>query len=235
MPISKSKSFRAAHFAVPALAAVALSGCVQTARMADADPAPANADYASMYSAEQDGDITVPAVDVGKVDRKYLRHVVDYETKEPPGTLVVDPYHRFLYLVLRHGKAVRYGVGVARAGMQFRGSAHVGRKAEWPHWTPTQDMIERDPKLYKPLADGMDGGLMNPLGARALYLFKDGKDTLYRLHGTTEPWSIGKAVSSGCIRLFDQDIMDLYRRVPKGARVVVLDPDGKADKTEGAS
>ena len=185
--------------------------------------------YASMYAARTDEDVTVPAVDVSKVDPKYLRHVVDYRTDQSPGTIVVDPYHRFLYLVLKHGKAVRYGVGVARAGMQFRGTAHIGRKARWPHWAPTEDMIKRDPKLYKPLADGMKGGLKNPLGARALYLFKDGKDTLYRLHGTTQPWSIGKAVSSGCIRLFDQDIMDLYRRVPKGARVVVLGPHGKAN------
>lgn len=215
--------------ALPLLAAGALAGCVHTA---DTKPSLSpSADYVEMYAAKQDGNITVPAVDVSKIDPRYLRHIVDYDTDQPPGTIVVDPYHRFLYLILNDGKAVRYGVGVARAGMQFKGNAHIGRKAHWPHWTPTSDMIKRDPKLYKPLAKGLDGGLRNPLGARALYLYKGGKDTLYRLHGTTEPWSIGKSVSSGCIRLFDQDIIDLYKRVPKGAHVVVLGPDGKAGET----
>jgi len=151
--------------------------------------------------------------------------LVDYQTKEPPGTIVVDPHARFLYLVMENGKAMRYGVGVAKAGLEFVGEADIARKAQWPGWTPTQDMIKRDPERYEPLAKGLPGGLKNPLGARALYLYKGGQDTLYRIHGTNEPWSIGKSVSSGCIRMLNQDIIDLHSRVPKGSRVVVLGPE----------
>lgn len=229
------KSMRGSTRAVAsALSLLALAGCVSTAGPTEPDPPrrQVSAQYAAMYGPVTDGDVTIPGVDVSKIDPKYLRQIVDYETDQLPGTIVVDPYNRFLYLVMEDGKAMRYGVGVAKAGLQFEGAATIARKAQWPHWTPTQDMIKREPERYGPLADGMDGGLKNPLGARALYLFKDGKDTLYRLHGTTEPWSIGKAVSSGCIRLFNQDIMDLYRRVPRGARVVVLGPDGAERTTD---
>jgi lipoprotein-anchoring transpeptidase ErfK/SrfK len=125
-------------------------------------------------------------------------------------------------LVQENGKALRYGVGVGKAGLEFQGSASVQMKREWPRWTPTSDMIGRDPGRYAPWKTGMDGGSQNPLGARALYLFKDGKDTLYRIHGTNEPQTIGKAVSSGCIRMLNQDVIDLYGRVPRGSKVVVL-------------
>jgi lipoprotein-anchoring transpeptidase ErfK/SrfK len=234
MPTSTTRTGSGRHRAwkLPAslFAILSLAGCVSTVHTGAIDPAAASrpavpAPVAAMYGPVKDGDVTIPAVDVSKIDPRYLRQVVDYKTDQPPGTIVVDPYHRFLYLVMKNGKALRYGVGVAKAGLQFKGSATIARKAEWPHWTPTPDMIKRQPKLYEPLASGLDGGLKNPLGARALYLFRGGKDTLYRLHGTNQPWSIGHAVSSGCIRLLDQDIIDLYRRVPKGARVVVLGPD----------
>ncbi|WP_408612824.1 L,D-transpeptidase [Bradyrhizobium symbiodeficiens] len=119
-----------------------------------------------------------------------------------------------------------YGVGVGRAGMAWSGTANVAMKREWPRWTPTKDMIGREPDKYVKWARGMEGGTQNPLGARALYLFKDGKDTLYRIHGTNEPWSIGQAMSSGCIRMMNQDVIDLYRRVPSGAKVVVLPASG---------
>jgi lipoprotein-anchoring transpeptidase ErfK/SrfK len=135
---------------------------------------------------------------------------------------VVDPHHRFLYLVQKGRKAIRYGVGVGREGLAFAGTGFVEEKKEWPHWTPTLAMIAREPARYGKWAAGMDGGIGNPLGARALYLFKNGKDTRYRIHGTTEPDSIGKAVSSGCIRMMNQDIIDLYMRVPLGSQVVVL-------------
>jgi lipoprotein-anchoring transpeptidase ErfK/SrfK len=164
----------------------------------------------------------VDAVDLSEMDPKNLRQLVDYRTTQPPGTVVVDPHKRFLYLVMENGKALRYGVGVGKAGLEFSGTATIQDRKEWPHWTPTPDMIHRDPDRYQPWAKGMDGGAKNPLGARALYLFKDGKDTLYRIHGTTEPWSIGKAVSSGCIRMLNQNVIDLYNRVPKGAKVVVM-------------
>ena len=179
-------------------------------------------DVVQRYAAPVNEMFNVGAVDTTEMDPKNLRQGVDYSTTQPPGTIVVDPHQRFLYLVMEKGKALRYGVGVGKAGLEFSGSAIVQAKKEWPRWTPTPDMIRREPARYRPWAKGMEGGAKNPLGARALYLFKNGKDTLYRIHGTTEPWSIGKAVSSGCIRLLNQDVIDLYNRIPKGAKVVVL-------------
>lgn len=174
------------------------------------------------YAVITDEPFPIEGVDPRDIKARNVRQVVDYPTEELPGTLVVDPYDRFLYLVMEGGKAMRYGVGVGKAGLEFTGEATVARKASWPRWTPTPDMIRRDPERYASWAGGMDGGERNPLGARALYLFKDGKDTLYRIHGTTEPWSIGEAVSSGCIRMLNQDVIDLHRRVPTGTKVVVL-------------
>ncbi|CAX22374.1 putative L,D-transpeptidase catalytic domain (YkuD) [Methylorubrum extorquens DM4] len=178
------------------------------------------------YAAVPDEPFPVEAVDPRNLKARNLRRLVDYPTKELPGTLVVDPHGRFLYLVMEGGKAMRYGVGVGKAGFEFTGEATVARKASWPRWTPTPDMIRRDPTRNGRWAGGMPGGDRNPLGARALYLFKDGKDTLYRIHGTTEPWSIGEAVSSGCIRMLNQDVIDLHRRVPTGTKVVVLGSRG---------
>ncbi|WP_411901439.1 L,D-transpeptidase [Methylorubrum thiocyanatum] len=178
------------------------------------------------YAAITDEPFPVEAIDPRDLKARNVRQVVDYPTKEPPGTLVVDPYRRFLYLAMEGGKAMRYGVGVGKAGFEFTGEATVARKASWPRWTPTPDMIRRDPARNGRWAGGMPGGGRNPLGARALYLFKDGKDTLYRIHGTTEPWSIGEAVSSGCIRMLNQDVIDLHRRVPTGTKVVVLGSRG---------
>lgn len=207
-------------------AAGLLSACAQTAAPLQERATPrADPNIQSMYAAVEDGDTIVPAVDVSKIDPKNIRQVVDYRTKYPPGTIVVDPHARFLYLVMEGGKAMRYGVGVAKAGLEFVGEADIARKGRWPGWVPTPNMIKREPERYGPLAGGMPGGLKNPLGARALYLYKNGQDTLYRIHGTNEAWSIGKSVSSGCIRLLNQDIIDLHRRVPKGSRVVVLGPN----------
>ena len=207
----------------------AVAACSSTMQSSDkpmlaaaAAPDPA---YVSMYGAINDNGTIIPAVDVSKIDKRNLRQVVDYETDEPVGTVVVDPHARFLYLVMENGKALRYGVGVAKTGLEFEGEADISRKASWPGWTPTQNMIKREPERYGPLAGGMEGGLKNPLGARALYLYQNGEDTLYRIHGTTEPWSIGKSVSSGSIRLFNQDIVDLHSRVPKGSRMVVLNAE----------
>lgn len=185
------------------------------------------------YAALTDEPFPVVAVSPSDLKADYVRRVVDYETREQPGTLVIDPSNRFLYLVMEGGKALRYGVGVGKAGLEFTGSALVGRKANWPRWTPTPDMLRREPERNGKWAGGMPGGQGNPLGARALYLFKDGHDTLYRIHGTTEPWSIGEAVSSGCIRMLNQDIIDLHRRVPVGARVVVL--GGQSDVADGSN
>ena len=208
------------------LLAAGISACAQSDPVHPEIETPKVAEsVASMYAPIQDGEETVPGIDVSKMDPKNVRQVVDYKTGYPPGTIVVDPYARFLYLVMENGKAMRYGVGVAKAGMEFKGEADIARKAQWPGWVPTQDMIRRQPERYGPLASGLEGGVRNPLGARALYLYQGGKDTLYRIHGTNEPWTIGKSVSSGCIRLMNQDIIDLYRRAPKGSKVVVLGPE----------
>jgi lipoprotein-anchoring transpeptidase ErfK/SrfK len=201
---------------------IAVAGCSLTGESlryaASTMPSIGTGPYAALVSEK----FPVDAIDISEVDPKFLRQVVEYRTSQPPGTVVVDPHQRFLYLVGKDGKAVRYGVGVGRAGLAFTGTASVQEKREWPHWTPTSHMIAREPSRYAKWASGMEGGAGNPLGARALYLFKDGKDTRYRIHGTTEPQSIGKAVSSGCIRMMNQDIIDLYQRVPTGAKVVVL-------------
>lgn len=138
-----------------------------------------------------------------------------------PGTIVVDARNYYLYLQLPGGRARRYGVGVGRAGLAFRGEATVGRKAEWPRWTPTKNMIRREPGKYARFAGGVPGGPGNPLGARALYLYRGQRDTLYRIHGTNQPGSIGRSVSNGCIRMINAHVIDLYQRVPVGARVVV--------------
>jgi lipoprotein-anchoring transpeptidase ErfK/SrfK len=174
------------------------------------------------YAALGSEKFPVDAVDTSQMDPRFLKQVVAYSSSYPAGTIVVDPHNRFLYLIRKDGQAVRYGVGVGREGLAFAGTGTVQEKQEWPHWTPTGAMIAREPKRYAKWASGMEGGIGNPLGARALYLFKDGKDTRYRIHGTTEPDSIGKAVSSGCIRMMNQDVIDLYSRVPLGTKVVVL-------------
>jgi lipoprotein-anchoring transpeptidase ErfK/SrfK len=164
----------------------------------------------------------VRALDLSKVDPDLLRQQVAYSGPYAPGTVVVSIPERRLYLVQPGGSAIRYAVGVGRdEALNFRGSAVIGRKAEWPTWTPTASMIQSIPR-YQAYAGGMPGGADNPLGPCALYLYRDNQDTHFRLHGTTEPRSIGKAVSSGCIRLFNQDIIDLYNRVPVGAPLVVL-------------
>lgn len=149
-----------------------------------------------------------------RLDPKFMRQVVPYATEQSAGTIVVNTGEKFLYLVLGKGKALRYGIGTARDGFEWSGTHHITRKAEWPGWTPPAEM-----KLRKPgLPDYMPGGKNNPLGARALYI----GSTLYRIHGTTEPWTIGTDVSSGCIRMVNDDVIDLYGRVKIGAKVIVL-------------
>jgi lipoprotein-anchoring transpeptidase ErfK/SrfK len=155
------------------------------------------------------------------VDPRFRRQRVRYETRERPGTIVVDTPNRVLYFVEEDGWATRYGVGVGREGLTLKGRARVGRKAEWPPWTPTENMMRRDPSLRQ-YAAGLPGGPNNPLGARALYLYRGNRDTMFRLHGTNEAWSIGQAVSSGCIRLMNDDVIHLYDRTPVGTPVVVI-------------
>ncbi len=185
------------------------------------DPALKNV---SEYKARVDGGFPISEIPVAKMSKNLFRQEVRYRTKEKPGTIVVDPRARYLYLVQSGGRAMRYGIGVGKAGFEWSGSAHIGWKQQWPKWTPPDEMIARRPDLarWSTKNGGMPGGPSNPLGARALYLMKDGKDTLYRLHGTPEWASIGTAASSGCIRLMNQDVIDLYQRVPNGTKVVVL-------------
>jgi lipoprotein-anchoring transpeptidase ErfK/SrfK len=168
----------------------------------DADPA---------YSSAQNYD--------SEVDSSEVTHeLVADPTHQQAGTITIDTHTKKLYLSLGGGRAMQYGIGVGREGYAWKGTAMIGRKAVWPGWTPPSDMLKRRPDLPR----HMEGGMDNPLGARALYLFQGNKDTLFRIHGTNEPDTIGRAVSSGCIRMMNADVMDLYQRVPKGARVVVL-------------
>lgn len=156
------------------------------------------------------------------LEERFLPQNVRSPFDYPAGTIVVVPREKYLYLVGGAVSARRYGIGVGKAGLAFTGSAVIGRKAEWPSWRPTDNMIRRDPKKYARYAGGVPGGPNNPLGSRALYLYRNGRDTLYRIHGTTEPWTIGKAVSNGCIRMVNEHVEDLYERVPVGAQVVVI-------------
>lgn len=154
------------------------------------------------------------AIEYPPLDPIYLPQTVAYSGGEPPGTIIIDTTNRFLYLVQPGGVAIRYGVGVGRPGFEWSGVHTVSRKAEWPDWRPPAEMRARQPGL----PDYVPGGPANPLGARALYL----GSTLYRIHGSNEPWTIGQAVSSGCIRMRNEDVIDLYNRVPVGTRVIVI-------------
>ncbi len=184
-------------------------------------------DPGSTYAAVTNEPFPVAAIDLRRVRPQFLRTVVPYESAEVPGTIIIDPSKHFLYVVNGDGRAIRYGVGVGREGFLWSGNAHIQAKREWPDWYPPKEMIARDPhtkaviqKLQSGL--GMPGGTGNPLGARAMYLFDGNRDTQYRIHGTIEPYSIGSSVSSGCIRMMNQDVLDLYDRMPIGTKVIVL-------------
>jgi len=218
----------AARAGIALSAALLTTACNQTAASVfDAANAPSiTARDNTGNRVASDSDVPTASATTAAIDPKYLRQRVRYPTRQPPGTVVVDPDTKFLYLVMADGTALRYGIGVGREGFGWSGSAEVARKAQWPRWTPPPAMIRRQPGLER-YRRGMEPGLGNPLGARALYLYQNGRDTLYRIHGTNEPWSIGQNVSSGCIRLLNDDVVDLFTRVPIGARVVVL-PAGSA-------
>ena len=158
------------------------------------------------------------------IPESFRRHVVDYPRKEAPGTILVDTDARYLYYVLPQDKAIRYGVAVGEEALAFSGVARVGRMTEWPDWIPTPEIQAR----LGPYPARVAGGPANPLGARALYLFDGNKDTLYRIHGTNQPEYIGQAISSGCIRMTNEDVIDLFDRVKPGAIVVVLAPSRSA-------
>ncbi|MER8681258.1 L,D-transpeptidase [Mesorhizobium sp. M1405] len=174
-----------------------------------------------MYASLTDGGFNVPEVPYLKVKPEFRRQIVVDPTGEQPGTIVVHSQERLLYLVQPGGEAIRYGVGIGKDGFRWSGRANIQYGKEWPVWTPPPEMIARRPELVK-WQSGQPGGLDNPLGARALYIYQNGSDTGYRIHGSPEWWSIGQAMSSGCVRLINQDIIDLYSRVSKKNPVVVF-------------
>ena len=208
------------------LCGLALAGCTTTAvtEKETQDIEPISRSYALMYGPLPDERFPIPAVDLRRVPPRFYRRQVDYFGPEPPGTVVVDTSQFYLYLVRENRQAMRYGVGLGRAGFEWAGRARIAWKQVWPKWTPPAAMIKREPELERWSAanGGMPPGLDNPLGARALYIFEGNVDTLYRIHGSPEYWTIGKAVSSGCVRMMNQDAIDLYNRVPTNSRILVL-------------
>lgn len=165
-----------------------------------------------------DGTHRIHRVNLDKLDPAYRRQLVNYRHAEQPGSIIIDPSQHFLYSLREGNTAIRYGVGTGREGFSWSGRASVGRKAEWPDWHPPKEMLLRQPELPAMMPGGPD----NPLGSRALYLYQGNRDTLFRIHGTKEPWTIGTNISSGCIRLLNEEIADLYLRTPVGTRVVVI-------------
>jgi lipoprotein-anchoring transpeptidase ErfK/SrfK len=203
------------------VALLPLGGCMQTTLSPSSDASMTPRDRQLLSHAPY-AQATIP--------EQYLRHIVDYERKEQPGTILVDTDARYLYYVLPDGKAIRYGVAVGEEAQAFSGVARVGRMAEWPDWIPTADIQAR----LGPYPARVAGGPANPLGARALYLYAGNKDTLYRIHGTNQPEYIGQAISSGCIRMRNEDVIDLYDRVKAGSMVVVLPPGHNAAAEQGS-
>lgn len=210
-----------------------LAGCemdqANMGTMSAPQPAAAqvSADNAAHYASVVDAGLKVPAIPVDRVPAEFQRQEVAYKTDQPAGTIIIDPSTKHLYLVTGNNKALRYGIAVGRAGFGWSGEADIVGRTTWPKWIPPHEMIDRRPELEKYRDVGQPGGLTNPLGARALYLKTNGVDYGYRIHGTPEWESIGHNASSGCIRMLNQDVMDLYNRVPDGTHVVVLTESGQ--------
>jgi lipoprotein-anchoring transpeptidase ErfK/SrfK len=227
---------RRAMFGIAAFSVAGLTGCMRSVD----DMANPNIDYYTtasirprisvdpgitnpqlMYASMTDGPFVLPAIPYEKIPVEYRRQNVVDPTGEAPGTIVVHLAERHLYYVLPGNEAIRYGVGIGKDGFVWSGRAVIQYKKTWPTWTPPAEMISRKPELEE-YRDGMEGGLENPLGARALYIFKDGEDTLFRVHGSPEWWTIGTQASSGCVRMINQDVIDLYDRVPEQTPIVVV-------------
>ncbi len=196
------------------LGTLGLAGCVTRDGLSLAEAS-------ALYAAMPDERFPIPAADVSKVDPKYYRRTVRYDTKETAGTIIVDPGNYYVYRVEGDGSATRYGANVGRDGFLWRGDAYVGRKSEWATWTPPKEMIRRQPETAQ-YARGMPGGLDNPLGARTLHLYQNGAYTLYTIYASSEPDSIGSGITSGCVGLLSQDMIHLYARTPVKTKVVVL-------------
>jgi len=182
--------------------------------------------FGQPFSAQQETQAPRDSYDGIQQNDRFRRQVVDYPSREAAGTVIVDTPHTYLYYVLGNGKAIRYGIGVGRDGFTWSGTETVSRKAEWPDWTPPPEMVQRQPYLPRFMA----GGPQNPLGARAMYL----GNTIYRIHGTNAPDTIGQHVSSGCIRLVNEDVIDLFSRVNVGSKVIVLPMEHRVDTGRGA-
>jgi len=219
----------AATFLSLALSACVTDPSVTASGVVTADLPKAPQLIEGVYSAKADNQFNVPAVPVEKVPQQFQRQTVAYETDQPVGTIIIDPASKHLFLVTGKNKAIRYGISVGKAGFQWSGEALITGRKPWPTWTPPKEMIERKPELAK-WEKGQPGGLDNPLGARALYLTTNGIDYGYRIHGTPEWNSIGRNASSGCIRMINQDVIDLYDRVPDNTKVIVLNADGSMPK-----
>lgn len=172
-------------------------------------------------------DVQPVAIQKKQVEEKYKRRVVRLSTSETPGTIIVDTNNKFLYFVEGKNRATRYGIGVGRDGFGWSGVVKVGRKAEWPTWTPPAEMRRREAAKGRILPAVQKGGEDNPLGARALYLYQGGRDTIFRIHGTNQPWTIGLNMSSGCIRMMNKDVEHLYARADIGTKVIVVGPGNK--------
>lgn len=209
------------------VALVVLGGCTPNPKLIEAGlmkpPAPKPVEGA--YVSAMDAGFTLPALPEEKIPAPFRRQEVYFPTEEAPGTIIIDPARKTLHYILGKNMAMRYGIAVGREGFEWSGVAQVAEKKAWPTWTPPPEMIARDPAKAK-WADGQPGGLTNPLGARAIYLETNGVDYGYRIHGTPEWQSIGRNASSGCIRMINQDVIDLYGRVSGGEKVVVLTRDG---------
>ena len=177
------------------------------------------------YEGVEDEGFFIQPVEAELLSTDRARAEVDYTADDAPGTIVIDTFARKLYLVQENGRALRYAIAVGREGLSFRGNGVIGRKAKWPSWQPTANMIRTRPDLYAEYAGGRAGGLDNPLGARAMYLYRGGRDSMFRIHGTIQNETIGHATSAGCIRLFNQDAIDLYDRIDLGTRVKVRSLD----------
>lgn len=217
--ISRRDFIRGVAIGAGAIGVFGLAGCATPGGLfgdVGARPAPR-----SVYDALPNERFPIPAADISQIDSRYLRANVRYESDEEPGTIIVDTGNFYVYRIEGDGRATRYGASVGAAGFQWSGEAYIGRKAEWPIWTPTRDQIGRDPSLVQ-YSGGMPPGLDNPLGARALYLYQDGVYTLYTIYGTIHARLIGVEFGSGCIGLLSQDIIHLFDQTPVGTKVIVL-------------
>ena len=207
------------------LATLFVAGCATTDGSSESAQVQTKQIFDDSYGTVTDAGYTLPAIPISKVNPKFYRQIVSYPSSERAGTIIVNTRERYLYYILPGNKAMRYGIGVGKDGFAWSGTAYVAWKQAWPSWHPPKEMAERKPSVAKYVKDGMNGGLSNPLGARAMYLFNEkGQDTLFRIHGTPEWNSIGTAASSGCIRMMNQDVIDLYSRVNPGksSKVIVI-------------